>query len=52
MRGFRLFNGPLIRTSLFYTGLGILIICSKNVVVHCLLTIPTLIVGSWFTGGQ
>ena len=32
--------------------LGIFTICSKTVVGQCVLTIPTLIAGSWFTGGQ
>ena len=38
----------------FYTGLGTFIICSKTVVGQCVLAIqvPTIIAGSWFTGGQ
>ena len=36
----------------FYTVLGIFTIYSKNVVGQCVLTIPTITVGTWFTGGQ
>ena len=40
------------RLGSFYTGLRIFTICSKTVEGQCVLTIPTSIAGSWFTGGQ
>ena len=35
-----------------YKGLRIFTICAKTVVGQCVLTIPSIIAGSWFTSDQ